>query len=164
MVRRRQGRRRESRPDRGAVDAAAGLDGHLSGEDQAETHANPSKPSSRTEKDETAPAHTGPHTQGRAQDPSRSAHTRTVETITVSKVGFCETCSEDLRAVRPRGHERRTPIDIVFAKVVTQSTPRSNPARTARARAAGRFPRRWPGPCRTARASGPTYSTFSSPR
>ena len=83
------------------------------------THANSSKPSSQTPKDESALRHTGTHTKGRATDPSRSGNTRTVETVTVSKVCFCETCGEDLRAVRPHGHERRTQIDIVFEKVLS---------------------------------------------
>ena len=78
------------------------------------TSANSSKPSSQTPKDESALPHTGTHTKGRATDPSRSGNTRTVETVTVSLVRFCETCGEDLRAVRPHGHERRTRIDIVF--------------------------------------------------
>ena len=81
--------------------------------------ANSSKPSSRTEKDESAVSHLGTHAKGRVCDPSRSANTRTVETVEVSKVGSCEECGEDLRDVRPHGHERRTRIDIVFEKVVS---------------------------------------------
>ena len=81
--------------------------------------ANPSKPSSRSEKDDSALSHPGTHPKGKAYDPSRSANTRTVETVEVSKVGFCENCGEDLRQVRPRGHERRTQIDIVFEKVLS---------------------------------------------
>ena len=83
------------------------------------TSANSSKPSSRTEKDESALSHPGSHTKGKAYDPSRSANTRTVETVAISKVSACEECGEDLRIVRPEGHERRTHIDIVFEKVVS---------------------------------------------
>ncbi|EQD57146.1 transposase IS66, partial [mine drainage metagenome] len=83
------------------------------------TSANSSKPSSRTEKDESALSHAGTHTKGKAYDPSRSANTRTVETVAISKVSACEECGEDLRTVRPEGHERRTQIDIVFEKVVS---------------------------------------------
>ena len=83
------------------------------------TNANSSKPSSRTEKDERAVSHVGTHTQGKAFDPSRPANTRTVETVAVSKISAGEACGEDLRDVRPRGHERRTRIDIVFGKVVS---------------------------------------------
>ena len=80
---------------------------------------NSSKPSSRTEKDESALSHAGTHTKGKVYDPSRSANTRTVETVEVSKVSACEECGEDLREVRPHGHERRTQIDIVFEKVLS---------------------------------------------
>ena len=80
---------------------------------------NSSKPSSQSEKDESAASHLGTHTKGKAYDPSRAASTRTVETVTVSKVGSCEECGGDLREVRPRGHERRTQIDIVFEKVLS---------------------------------------------
>ncbi|MGB6450752.1 MAG: IS66 family transposase [Steroidobacteraceae bacterium] len=83
------------------------------------TSANSSKSSSRTEKDESAIGHAGTHTKGKVYDPSRSGNTRTVETVEVSKVSACEECGEDLRTVRPHGHERRTQIDIVFEKVLS---------------------------------------------
>ena len=83
------------------------------------TSANSSKPSSRTQKDRCAIGHLGTHTKGKAYDPSRSANTRTVQTVQLSKVSSCEECGEDLRKVRPRGHERRTQIDIVFEKVLS---------------------------------------------
>ena len=81
--------------------------------------ANSSKPSSRTEKDESALSQVGTHTKGKVYDPSRSANTRTVKTVAVSKVSACEECGEDLRTVRPHGQQRRTQIDIVFEKVVS---------------------------------------------
>lgn len=83
------------------------------------TSTNSSKPSSQTEKDESAISHAGTHTKGKAYDPNRSANTRTVETVALSKVSACEECGEDLRDVRPQGHERRTQIDIVFEKVLS---------------------------------------------
>ena len=58
----------------------------------SKTSANSSKPSSQTQKDETAVSHAGTHTKGKAYDPSRSANTRTVETVTLSKVSACEEC------------------------------------------------------------------------
>lgn len=85
----------------------------------SKTSANSSQPSSRTEKDESALSQVGTHTKGKVYDPSRSANTRTVETVEVSTVSCCEECGEDLRDVRPRGHERRTQIDIVFEKVLS---------------------------------------------
>ena len=69
--------------------------------------------------DESALSHAGTHTKGKAYDPSRSANTRTVESVEVSKVSACEECGEDLPTVRPHGHERRTQIDIVFEKVLS---------------------------------------------
>lgn len=51
---------------------------------------NSSKPSSRSEKDDSALSHAGSQTKGKAYDPSRSANTRTVETVQVSKVSACE--------------------------------------------------------------------------
>ncbi|MGH8228546.1 MAG: IS66 family transposase [Steroidobacteraceae bacterium] len=83
------------------------------------TSANSSRPSSQTAKDESALDHAGTHTKGKAYDPSRSANTRTVETVRISKVSACEECGEDLRDLRPHGHERRTQIDIVFEKVAS---------------------------------------------
>ena len=47
-----------------------------------------------------------------------SANTRTVETVQIAKLSFCEHCGEDLRKLPCQGHERRTKIDIVFEKVV----------------------------------------------
>ncbi|MGB9106366.1 MAG: IS66 family transposase [Terriglobales bacterium] len=85
----------------------------------SKTSANSSKPSSRSEKDDSALSHPGSHTKGKVYDPSRSANTRTVETVELSKVSSCEECGEDLRTVRPHGQERRTRIDIVFEKVVS---------------------------------------------
>ena len=81
--------------------------------------ANSSRPSSQTPKDESAVSHLGTHTKGKAYDPSRSANTRTVETVAISRVSSCEECGEDLREIRPHGHERRTQIDIVFEKVLS---------------------------------------------
>lgn len=82
------------------------------------TSTNSSKPSSQTPKDESAIGRSGTHGKGKALDQARSSNTRTVETVQVAKVSFCEHCGEDLRKVPCRGHERRTKIDIVFEKVV----------------------------------------------
>jgi len=83
------------------------------------TSTNSSKPSSQTPKDETAITRPGAHGKGKTLDQARSANTRTVETVQVSEVSFCEHCGEDLGKVRAHSHERRTQIDIVFEKVVT---------------------------------------------
>ena len=82
------------------------------------TSTNSSKPSSQTPKDETAISRSGPHGKGKTLDQARSCNSRTVETVQVAKLTFCEHCGEDLRKVPCQGHERRTKIDIVFEKVV----------------------------------------------
>lgn len=82
------------------------------------TSTNSGRPSSQTSKDETAISRPGRHGKGKPLDQARSANTRTVETVQVTEVDFCEHCGEDLRKARCRGHERRTQIDIVFEKVV----------------------------------------------
>jgi len=110
------------------------------------TSANSSKPSSQTPKDESALPHTGTHTKGRAYDPSRSGNTRTVETVTVSQVSFCETCGEDLRAVHPHGHERRTQIDIVFEKVMTHVDAEIKSCPHCETETRGAFPEAFAGP------------------
>ena len=80
---------------------------------------NSSKPGSQTPKDETAITRLGTHGKGKLLHETRSGNTRTVESVEVSKVSFCEECGEDLHKVRCQGYERRTQIDIVFEKVVT---------------------------------------------
>ena len=110
------------------------------------TSANSSKPSSQTEKDETALGRAGPHTQGRAYDETRSANTRTVEYTHISPVGFCETCGEDLRAVHPHGHERRTQIDIVFEKVLTHVDAEIKSCPHCESETRGAFPEAFAGP------------------
>lgn len=84
----------------------------------SKTSTNSSKPSSQTPKDETAISRSGTHGKGKALDQARSSNTRTVETVQIAKLTFCEHCGEDLRKVPCRGHERRTKIDIVFEKVL----------------------------------------------
>lgn len=79
---------------------------------------NSSKPSSQTDKDDSA-THVGAKSHGTLQTKTRSSNTRTVETLRVVKVSVCEHCGEDLRATPCHRHERRTLIDIVFEKVVT---------------------------------------------
>ncbi len=110
------------------------------------TSANSSKPSSQTPKDESALPHTGTHTKGQATDPSRSGNTRTVETVTVSPVRYCETCGEDLRAVHPYGHERRTQIDIVFEKVLTHVDAEIKSCPHCEGETRGAFPKAFAGP------------------
>ena len=110
------------------------------------TSANSSKPSSQTPKDETALTRPGTQTKGKAFDPSRSANTRTVQTIEVSKVGCCENCGEDLRKVPSQGHERRTQIDIVFEKVVMHVDAEIKSCPHCGQKTRGAFPESFSGP------------------
>ena len=84
----------------------------------SKTSTNSSKPSSQTPKDDSAISRSGTHGKGKALDQARSSNTRSVETVQVAKLTFCEHCGEDLHKLACRGHERRTKIDIVFEKVV----------------------------------------------
>jgi hypothetical protein len=111
------------------------------------TSTNSSKPSSRAEKDESAiSASPGTHTKGKPYDPSRSANTRTVETVQVSKVSFCEECGEDLRGVAPVRYERRTQIDIVFEKVLSHVDAEIKPCPHCDTETRAPFPETFSGP------------------
>jgi hypothetical protein len=79
---------------------------------------NSSLPPSQTDKDETALPPKGGHQKGKKENNAMADNARTIETVTVSEVCFCEVCGEDLQAVSAQGHERRTKIDILFEKVI----------------------------------------------
>ncbi len=80
------------------------------------TSKNSSKPSSQTEKDETAKNNT--NGKGCKDNSGTCSNTRTVESVTIAPVDFCEVCGEELKNHICKKHERRTKIDIVFEKVV----------------------------------------------
>lgn len=82
------------------------------------TSTNSSRASSQMSKDDSATGRPGAHGKGKLLDQAGFANTRTVESVQVAKLSFCEHCGEDLRKVACRGHERRTKVDIVFEKVV----------------------------------------------
>jgi transposase len=108
--------------------------------------ANSSKPSSQTQKDQTAISRPGTHGKGKTYRETRCANTRTVETAQVSKVSFCEDCGEDLRHLPCQGYERRTQIDIVFEKVVTHVDAEIKQCPQCAAQARGPFPEGFSGP------------------
>ena len=110
------------------------------------TRANSSKPSSQTPKDESALGLLGTHGKGRALNGTHSGNTRTVETITVSRVRFCETCGEDLVKVPCEGYERRTQIDIVFEKAVLHVDAEIKSCPHCEAKTRGAFPETFAGP------------------
>lgn len=76
---------------------------------------NSSKPSSQTDKDETA-SQIGSKGKGNRQNGVLAGNTRTIETTEVSEVRDCQYCGEDLRDTPVKGYERRSRIDIVFEK------------------------------------------------
>ena len=110
------------------------------------TSTNSSRPSSQTPKDQSAISGLGTHGKGKALDQARSSNTRTVETVQVAKLTFCEHCGEDLRQVPCRGHERRTHIDIVFEKVVTHVDAQLKRCPHCRTQTRAPFPEQFCGP------------------
>jgi len=111
----------------------------------SKTSTNSSRPSSQTSKDETAISRPGTHGKGKVLDQTRSSNTRTVETVQIAKLTFCEHCGEDLRKVPCRGHERRTKIDIVFEKVVLHVDAEIKRCPHCRMHSRGPFPKAFSG-------------------
>ena len=82
------------------------------------TNKNSSKPSSQTDKDESALHHSGSKAKGKVEKKQAAYNTRSIETITVAAVNTCDVCGEDSTDTACHSHERRSKIDIVFEKVV----------------------------------------------
>ena len=101
---------------------------------------NSSKPSSQTDKDESALSHTGSNGKGKSENENRAKNTRVKETITISKVLTCDVCAEDLSKVSCIDHERRTKIDIVFEKVIDHVDAEVKRCPTCAATTKGLFP------------------------
>ncbi|MDN5872396.1 MAG: IS66 family transposase [Nitrococcus sp.] len=110
------------------------------------TSTNSSRPSSQTAKDESALERPGARGKGKQLDTARSANTRTVETIALTKVAFCEHCGEDLGKIACQGHERRTQIDIVFEKVVSHVDAEIKQCPQCRKKTQAAFPDGFSGP------------------
>jgi len=79
---------------------------------------NSSKPSSQTEKDESALGLQGSKGKGKNENSGTTKNTRTREKITLLTVDSCDVCGESLIDSPCIHIERRTKIDIVFEKVV----------------------------------------------
>lgn len=112
----------------------------------AKDNKNSNKPSSQTDKDDTAASQPGAKGKGKAENDARSGNTRTVETVQVAKVQVCEACGEDLGSTSCAGHERRTKIDIIFEKVVSHVDAEIKDCPRCQARTKGQFPGDMPGP------------------
>ena len=107
---------------------------------------NSSKPSSQTEKDESALNHSGSNGKGKPENMATASNSRIVETVTLSKVEICDICGEDLTGVPCAHVERRTKIDIMFEKVVEHVDAEIKQCPTCASRVKGRFPADLHGP------------------
>lgn len=112
----------------------------------AKTSQNSSKPSSQTDKDESALGQQGSNGKGKQEQAAAVANTRVVEVVTLSEVAACPVCGEDLSHVQCRGHERRTKIDIVFEKVVEHVDAQIKTCPRCETPLKGAFPADMPGP------------------
>jgi len=112
----------------------------------AKDNKNSSKPSSQTEKDETALGHTGRKGKGKQERDDVAANTRTRQKITLSNVIACDVCGEPLHDTPCIGHERRTKIDIVFEKVIEHIDAQIKQCPTCEAIVKGVFPTDMHGP------------------
>jgi transposase len=110
------------------------------------TSLNSSKPSSQTDRDESALPHPGRKGKGKPERVQASANSRTVESITIAEVRACEICGEDLTKTASHSHERRTKIDIVFEKVVEHVEAQIKHCPNCHGTTKGRFPPDMPGP------------------
>ena len=75
-----------------------------------------------------------------------AGNTRTVETVTVVEVAFCDHCGEDLASVPAQAHERRTRIDILFEKVVEHVDAEIKHCPACQQQSQGSFPADLAGP------------------
>ena len=107
---------------------------------------NSSKPSSQTGKDETALSQQGSNGKGKAENNRQVGNSRVRETVTLSEVGLCDVCGEDLRDTPCDHHERRTKIDLVFEKVVEHVDAEVKQCPSCDVTVKGRFPANMPGP------------------
>lgn len=107
---------------------------------------NSSKPSSQTEKDESATTNTGTNGKGKPESNATANNTRTVENITIAKVDRCDVCGQDLGGSTCQHHERRTKIDIIFEKVVEHVDAEVKLCPNCDSTVKGKFPSDMPGP------------------
>jgi len=71
---------------------------------------NSSKPSSQTEKDESALTNKGTNGKGKPESKAVASNTRTIESIVVAKVTQCDVCGQDLSKTACQHTERRTGV------------------------------------------------------
>jgi len=110
------------------------------------TDKNSSKPSSQTDKDESALEHKGSKGKGKKEQDESAYNTRTAETTTISEANICDVCGEDLSGSPCLKHERRTKIDIIFEKVVEHVDAQIKQCPACDSKVKGLFPADMPGP------------------
>lgn len=110
------------------------------------TDKNSSKPSSQTEKDESAlDDHKGSKGKGKKEQDESAYNTRTTETVTISEANVCDVCGENLSGTPCLKHERRTKIDIIFEKVVEHVDAEIKACPSCDSTVKGAFPADMPG-------------------
>ncbi|WP_444930267.1 IS66 family transposase [Microbulbifer sp. SSSA002] len=112
----------------------------------AKTNKNSSKPSSQTDKDESALPHKGSKGKGKTEAVQAADNHRITETTSISEVRYCSDCGEDLTSVPCLSHERRTRIDIHFEKVVEHVDAEVKACPTCTHTVKGEFPADMAGP------------------
>lgn len=110
------------------------------------TSENSSKPSSQTDKDESALSQKGRNGKGKKEQAGLASNTRVAEVVTLSEVTSCPICGEDLTHTHCHGQERRTKIDIVFEKVVEHVDAEIKACPSCGTEVKGDFPADMPGP------------------
>jgi len=110
------------------------------------TKDNSSKPSSQTEKDESALSHSGSKGKGKTENNHIADNTRTVETITVIPIDYCDQCGESLKNTPCKCVERRTKIDIIFEKTVEHVDVEIKDCPSCQATVKAPFPLEYQGP------------------
>lgn len=110
------------------------------------TKDNSSKPSSQTEKDESALTNQGSKSKGKLENNQIAANTRTIETTTRIPIDYCDQCGESLKNTPCRCVERRTKIDIIFEKTVEHVEAEIKDCPSCQATVKAPFPDTFQGP------------------
>ena len=109
-------------------------------------HHNASLPSSQTPKDDETVFQPSTPSKGPDQNLERAHHTRTVETVAVAPVTACGNWGANLCETPCQEHERRTRIDLLFAKVVSHVAAEIKSCPRCHAVTKGTFPADLSGP------------------
>ena len=104
------------------------------------TNKNSGKPSSQTQKDDSALDMTGSKSKGNAENLLMATNSRTLESTTVICVDACDHCGESLANTTCCCIERRTKIDILFEKHVEHFDAEVKECPSCHAKVKGTFP------------------------